>query len=90
MPWILEPDEDARQWQRRLKKEMKKHRRLFALGIDAYTLVPLLQQLSQKEWQGQSGHLFVNSQGFIHRKQFSWGHFVGGKARLLDEKIVSE
>ncbi len=90
MPWILEPDEDARQWQRTLKKEMKKYRRLFALGIDAYTLVPLLQQLSQKEWQGQSGHLFVNSQGFIHRDQFSWGHFVGGKARLLDEEIVSE
>jgi len=61
MSWILAPDENGQEWQSSLQKswpkEFKKYKRLFALGIDAYTLLSKLQQLSQLEWQGQTGYL---------------------------------
>ena len=88
MSWVLDPDENARQWQSALRKswskEMKKYKRLFALGVDAYTLLSRLQQLSQLEWQGQTGYLSVNNRGIIHRDQLRLAHFVKGKAQILD------
>jgi outer membrane PBP1 activator LpoA protein len=83
LPWVLAPNEDVVQWQRRLTN--KKYKRLFALGVDAYTLLSRLQQLSQYEWQAQTGHLFVNNRGVIHRDKLRWAHFVDGKPQLLEQ-----
>lgn len=82
MPWVLAPNEDVIEWQRRLKN--KKYKRLFALGVDAYTLLSRLQELSQYEWQAQTGHLFVNEKGIIHRDQLRWAQFVDGKPQLVE------
>jgi len=88
MSWILAPDENGQEWQSSLQKswpkEFKKYKRLFALGIDAYTLLSKLQQLSQLEWQGQTGYLSVDHKGIIHREQLRLAHFVEGKPQLLD------
>jgi outer membrane PBP1 activator LpoA protein len=83
MPWVLAPNEEVVQWQRRLKN--KKYKRLFALGVDAYTLLSRLQQLSQYEWPAQTGHLFVNNRGVIHRDKLRWAHFVDGKPQLFEK-----
>jgi outer membrane PBP1 activator LpoA protein len=82
MPWILAPDEKAAQAQAALSGHMNKQ--LYALGVDAYYLLPRLQQLSSYQWQGQTGHLSVNNRGIIHRDQLSWARFVNGKPQLLD------
>jgi hypothetical protein len=82
MPWVLTPNEEVLQWQRHLKN--KKYKRLFALGVDAYTLLSQLQELNQYEWQAHTGHLFVNNSGVIHRDQLHWAHFVDGKPLLLE------
>lgn len=82
MPWILAPDEKAAQVQAALSGHMNKQ--LYALGVDAYYLLPRLQQLSRYQWQGQTGRLSVNNRGIIHRDQLSWARFVNGKPQLLD------
>jgi len=92
MPWVLAPDERAAQLQANLldfsSSEMEKYKRLYALGIDAYTLVPELQQLSQRQWAGQTGHLVIDNQGVIYRDQLYWARFVSGVPHLIEVNQV--
>jgi len=82
MPWVLAPNEEGAEMQASLQQswpdEIGKYKRLYALGIDAYGLVSQLQQLSQLQWQGQSGRLFVDKTGVIHRDQLPFARFVNG------------
>ena len=73
MPWVLTKD---------LPFKIKRHKRLYAFGMDAYLLVDKFQQ---REWQGKTGHLFVDNLGVIHRNQFIALKFVKGKPQLLNQ-----
>ncbi len=73
MPWILTKD---------LPFKIKRYKRLYAFGMDAYLLVDKFQQ---REWQGKTGHLFVNDLGVIHRNKFIALKFVKGKPQLLNQ-----
>ena len=88
MPWVLVPDEEATQLQTTLQKswpeELKKYKRLYALGIDAYSSIDQIQQLNQLQWQGQTGRLSINDKGIIHRDQLRWARFVKGLPHLLE------
>jgi hypothetical protein len=88
MPWVLAPDTNAAKWQTILREswpnEIKKYKRLYAFGADAYALVRQLQQSTQLQWEGQTGRLSINQLGEIHRDQLRWARFVDGKPQLLD------
>jgi len=89
MPWVLKPDEQGQLLQTSLQQSspegMKKFKRFYAFGIDAYYLSARLSPLN-REWSGQSGHLYLENNGEIHRDQFLWAHFVKGVPQLLDSK----
>jgi outer membrane PBP1 activator LpoA protein len=93
MPWVLAPDDNALQLQATLQqlqpKSIKKYKRLYALGIDAYHLLSQLQQLNQLQWQGYTGRLSLKRTGKILRNELHWARFVGGKPYLLDDKATS-
>ncbi|MCK5720771.1 MAG: penicillin-binding protein activator [Thiomargarita sp.] len=88
MPWILKLAGEAKKWQRSLKNswsdEMKKYKRLFAFGIDAYNLLSFLKELNEYNWQGQTGSLVIDDKGLIHRNQLYWAEFIQGEAQLLE------
>jgi hypothetical protein len=89
MPWVLAPNENAKKLQTILQEswsrdDISKFKRLYALGIDAYTLLSQLQQLTRNPWQGQTGLLSVDNRGVIHRNKLLWARFVEGKPQLID------
>ena len=60
---------------------------LYALGIDAYRLIPHLAKMRYKrelEIRGGTGGLRVDYDGVVHRKM-SWLKFVRGLPHSLDE-----
>ncbi|GAA0200349.1 penicillin-binding protein activator [Kangiella japonica] len=66
--------------------------RFFALGHDAYLVIPELKQFTEDTHhsvQGLSGHLSMDSYGRIVR-QLSWGKFKGGKVIPLNQMSRSE
>lgn len=91
MPWVLMPDRTALPLQNELQQSqsgeaIKQFKRLYAFGVDAYNLLFRLQQAnkqSQFPWQGQTGRLFLNRQGEIHRDQLQWARFVDGVPQVI-------
>lgn len=92
MPWILAPDNQAKQLQSILQpnwpaEKIEKLSRLQALGVDAYELLSQLRSLNpQRPFQrsGQTGHLFLTPDGKVHRDQLQWAQFVEGVPQLLN------
>jgi outer membrane PBP1 activator LpoA protein len=77
MPWILTED---------LPFSIKRHKRLYAFGVDTYLLLSkFLKPNNEREWQGKTGHLFVDNLGVIRRNQFITLQFVRGKPQLLKQ-----
>ncbi len=63
------------------------YRRLYALGVDAYRLIPFIGKLSLQDtavYHGETGNLYMTENGRIHRKLL-WARFINGTPRLLDE-----
>lgn len=94
VPWVLQPDSDdhalrdeiSRLW----PEEMASYPRLFALGADAYRLLPYLDWLSGRpyeRWPGSTGLLHMDEQGRIHRT-LGWARFVDGRAVPLREPLL--
>ncbi|MCV6636754.1 penicillin-binding protein activator [Candidatus Albibeggiatoa sp. nov. NOAA] len=90
MPWVLSPDEQGRRLQQTLIEsfpdKLLQFKRLFALGIDAFSLMTHLQHFNLQPyalWQGQTGQLFVDNQQRIWRK-LMWAYFQQGKVQLLN------
>jgi hypothetical protein len=94
MPWVLMPDRMALPLQNELQQSqsgeaIQQFRRLYAFGVDAYGLLSRLQQAnkqSQFPWQGQTGRLFLNNQGEIHRDQLQWARFVDGVPQVMGDR----
>ncbi|MGB5339679.1 MAG: penicillin-binding protein activator [Gammaproteobacteria bacterium] len=90
MPWILEHDGN---WEH-LRASVAEHwpsnaarfPRLYALGLDAYRIIPYLGQLDSSMfgiYRGVSGNLSLDSQGQIHRS-LRCARFREGLPVLLD------
>ena len=61
-------------------------RRLYALGIDAYRMIPYIGKLSLQDtamYNGETGELHMDEDGRIRRKLL-WARFVNGRARLMN------
>lgn len=87
MPWILKPNKKMRRLRRFLPRDKKAlYSRLYAFGIDAYNMLPTLQNLSVLQWQAYTGYLSINQNGEIHRSQLPVARFVNGKPKVLRDK----
>jgi uncharacterized protein len=90
MPWILDTSrqlsiiQDAlnRNW----TQDRSQYRRLYALGIDAYNLIPEMGRLSAEKnsfMNGETGDLSIGSNNIVKR-QLRRAQFVDGKPNLLN------
>lgn len=90
MPWILDTSrqlsiiQDAlnRNW----NQDKSKYRRLYALGIDAYQLIPQIGRLSSEKnsfLSGETGDLSIGPDNIIKRK-LRRAQFVEGKPVLVN------
>lgn len=90
MPWILETSrqlsiiQDAlnRNW----SQERSQYRRLYALGIDAYHIIPEISRLSAEKntfLSGETGDLSITPENIVKRK-LRRAQFVEGKPVLLN------
>lgn len=85
MPWIIAGDEVSAQLRSTMQKLWPRSRsrdgRLYALGFDAYRLIPRLQSADPSSsivTAGLTGRLMLDSSGRV-RRDLDWGRIVGGK-----------
>lgn len=81
MPWVLEGLQPPS-----LKRHDGQLRRLVALGLDAYNLLPYLQLLDNypdQHYAGGTGILFLDEGRRIQR-QLAWARFTNGRPRPLE------
>ncbi|MCZ6718545.1 MAG: penicillin-binding protein activator [Gammaproteobacteria bacterium] len=90
MPWVLDPAHSHSDLQTSLAnnwtQEMTRYKRLYALGIDSYRVIPHLGKLAVQRFarfEGETGSLQMDKKGRIHR-QLIWAQFVRGEPQLLD------
>ena len=90
MPWILDTsrqlsiiqDSLNRNW----SQEKSQYRRLYALGIDAYHLIPEIARLRAERnsyFSGETGDLAIGSNNIVKR-QLRRAQFIEGKPILLN------
>ncbi len=91
-PWMLETSSKIRSLKRDLAKTLPKTQRslgrFFALGHDAFVLIPELGQLSalpDAAIDGLTGILSMDPYGKIKR-QLAWGHFEKGQVKAYNER----
>ncbi|MBI3772101.1 MAG: penicillin-binding protein activator [Gammaproteobacteria bacterium] len=91
IPWVLNPSADHdpnwEQINRLWSDTAPAYRRLYALGIDAYTLMTQLDALQRNREspiQGETGNLFLDDKNRVHR-QLLWARFKEGEPRLLGD-----
>ena len=96
MPWVLD---DYGDWAARRKQvstlwpqRSQRYQRLFALGVDAYDLIPELGTLGLPgfgAFPGATGQLSLDQRDMVHRK-LEWAQFRGGiPHKLADPSTLS-
>ncbi len=88
IPWLLSPDRLPTELQSAsvVVDPAKGRSRLFALGLDAYRLVPWLTALESAQGlsiDGATGRLSVDAEGVVHRQDLVWARFASGVPRLV-------
>ena len=90
LPWILFPHQDSSSIKPLIidnfKADTSVYQRLYALGVDAFHLIPHLPRLAFEEdarFNGETGLLSMSDDGRIKRK-LPWGKFINGKPVLID------
>ncbi len=90
MPWILETSHQLSMIQdalnRNWSQDKSQYRRLYALGIDAYRLIPQIGRLSAEKntfLSGETGDLSITPDNIVKRK-LRRAQFVEGKPVLLN------
>lgn len=88
-PWSLgleRPNDTLRQEISRLWPDGQDHySRLYAMGVDAYRLIPYLSWLEtypNEVYDGETGKLQIDEQGRVHRR-LVWAQFVDGRPKVL-------
>lgn len=92
MPWNIRKSEFAKTNKYLVKKYSGQLKRLVAMGIDSYQIIPLLPILKaypNELYQGESGQLSVNESNQIERK-LSWSQFNNGVPRQVKDFIYVE
>ncbi len=92
MPWILGTDNGNGELRRAIKQQFaiapdSQLNRLYALGVDAYNLIPALPSLQSQSYErfdGETGTLMMDEDGRLQRR-LSWAIFERGVPRLLPE-----
>jgi outer membrane PBP1 activator LpoA protein len=91
-PWNLVPRENMSSVKRHIMQSapgsVGKYSRFYALGADAYAVIPYLSWLKKNSGQfykGQTGQLHIDKNNHVLRKQL-WARFVQGRATLLQEE----
>lgn len=93
IPWLLTPKEfPLRDKTRELLPEAAdQYARVYALGVDAYSLIPYLDTLRAspyEEFLGATGRLVVDKNNRI-RRTLLWARFTGGLPRLLPQTTTA-
>lgn len=89
MPWVLDaesPQPLQRAITRLWPQPAEQFKRLYALGVDAYNLIPLLSRMKADPGErlaGETGNLSMDEAQRIHREP-RWARFVEGEPLLLE------
>jgi uncharacterized protein len=86
MPWILNTPTKAKKTLIKHWPEQQRYTRFFALGVDAYNLIPFLGRLqgrSYERFSGQTGNLYLDPFNRIHR-ELLFAQFKRGIPTLID------
>lgn len=86
-PWLMHKEKYAEftQIQTLWPKTANRFSRLFAMGIDAYQILPHLQRLQSnpiERYKGVSGSIFLNEKQQLQR-ELVWAQFKSGEAEPL-------
>lgn len=92
MPWVLTPDQESPKL-KKLRTQIEtiwpqsysNHKKLYALGIDAYTLAAKLEQMKampQFAIVGATGDLYLDQAQHIYRKLI-WAKFQNGDVNVI-------
>ncbi|MGI9309734.1 MAG: penicillin-binding protein activator, partial [Gammaproteobacteria bacterium] len=91
IPWLLEPGPTATELQETLKTywgaAATKRARFYAMGYDAYRLMPLLvnqPRAIRGQVQGMTGELWMSNDRRLHR-QLLWARIDRGKPKRLPD-----
>lgn len=85
VPWLLDSSELHQQLENTLKNGQRGYARLYAMGVDAFRLLPRLKQLEafpNSQVFGSTGALTLDKQRRIHRKTECTRFRSGKPARL--------
>ncbi len=86
MPWILNAPDKFKQSLINYWPEQQRYTRFFALGVDAYNMIPFIGRLQGKPYErfsGQTGNLYLDQYNRIHR-ELLWAQFDRGIPKLID------
>ncbi|HLA75124.1 MAG TPA: penicillin-binding protein activator, partial [Gammaproteobacteria bacterium] len=90
MPWVIAeftPQQALRQSLAAAHaSNFEQLKRLYALGVDAYNVIPYLNSLhsaAEQRYAGETGTLRLDENNRLHR-QLLWARFAGGEAQLID------
>jgi outer membrane PBP1 activator LpoA protein len=89
MPWTLTHDDNElkSQIEKLWPSSSKRYMRLYALGVDAFNVIPELNRLRRNQfssYQGETGLLYLDVNNRLLRR-LVWAEFVAGKPRVLDK-----
>lgn len=94
MPWVLQGQANsnfaavARHWPR----DLQRFPRLYALGLDAYRIIPYLARLHGNPYErfpGLTGNIALDTGNRIHR-ELLWATFIDGRAQILEFASVED
>ncbi|HEY3487893.1 MAG TPA: penicillin-binding protein activator [Gammaproteobacteria bacterium] len=94
MPWTFQ-GKNNRQFAAAMEfwpQIMQRYSRLYALGLDAYHIIPylkLLQQFPFERFSGLTGNISLNDKNQIHR-ELTWGVFKNGNPKILEFNNLKE
>ncbi len=84
-PWLIVSGEQESSLAKMLPKHLAAYGRLFAMGIDAYRILPHLPRLeadSRETLDGKTGILYLDGIKHIHR-QLVWAEMRKGKPKVI-------
>jgi len=95
MPWVVDQELENSPLQQKLNRNWGQvdslYKRFYALGIDAFRIIPELPELFLRRkggYNGVTGVLHVTQEGHVKRTP-TWVHIVKGVPRLLDMEQTS-
>ncbi len=91
MPWTLSHSNSDNDLKSQIEKlwpdSSKRYMRLYALGIDAFNVIPELNRMRRNQfssYQGETGLLYLDVNNRLLRR-LVWAEIVDGKPRILDK-----